>query len=125
MTEPVGRFGTILGMVEPSLAEDVVTIDDGDTLVMFTDGLTDAPGDQAVPFDELDDLLSRSADDVETLADEIRVPSSGDGDPRERRRHRHPHRALRHVTDTGELHRGDAEARRERGSTGRHVMSHV
>jgi serine phosphatase RsbU (regulator of sigma subunit) len=72
-TEPVGRFGTILGMVEPSLVEDVVPIHDGDTLVMFTDGLTDAPGDQAVPFGELEELFSRAGDDVEVLADEIRV----------------------------------------------------
>jgi sigma-B regulation protein RsbU (phosphoserine phosphatase) len=72
-TEPVGRFGTILGMVEPSLFEDVIEIRDGDTMVMFTDGLTDAPGDQAVPLSELETLFSGAVDDVGVLADDIRV----------------------------------------------------
>ena len=72
-TEPVGRFGTILGMIEPSLSEDVIPIADGDTLVMFTDGLTDAPGDQAVPVAELEELFRCAGDDVEVLADDIRM----------------------------------------------------
>ena len=72
LTEAVGQFGTILGMVEPSLYEEVISVRDGDTLVMFTDGLTDAPGDQAVPIEELQQLFGQSDGDVERLADEIR-----------------------------------------------------
>jgi serine phosphatase RsbU (regulator of sigma subunit) len=72
-TEEIGRFGTVLGMVEPSIHEDVIDVHGGDTLVMFTDGLTDAPGDQAVPYAELEQLLGRADDGVEALADAIRA----------------------------------------------------
>jgi serine phosphatase RsbU (regulator of sigma subunit) len=60
-------------MVEPTIHEDVVAIRGGDTLVMFTDGLTDAPGDQAVPLQDLERLFSRPDDGVEALADDIRA----------------------------------------------------
>lgn len=71
---PIGRFGTVLGMIEPSLHEVRTRVEPGDTLVLFTDGLTDAPGDQAVPLHELEELLRRStASSVEALADDIRM----------------------------------------------------
>ena len=71
---PVGEFGTVLGMVQPLLSEERIRVAAGDTLVLFTDGLTDAPGDQAVPIAELEELLGRSVEtDVEDLADDIRV----------------------------------------------------
>jgi hypothetical protein len=71
---PVGRFGTVLGMIEPSVHEVRARVEAGDTLVLFTDGLTDAPGDQAVPLGELEGLLRRSSSNsVESLADDIRV----------------------------------------------------
>jgi serine phosphatase RsbU (regulator of sigma subunit) len=72
--QPVGQFGTVLGMVQPLLSEERIRAEPGDTLVLFTDGLTDAPGDQAVPLAELEELLGRSVDTgVEELADDIRV----------------------------------------------------
>jgi serine phosphatase RsbU (regulator of sigma subunit) len=40
---------------------------------MYTDGLTDAPADQAVPIEELLELLGAEGDEpVELLADSIR-----------------------------------------------------
>ncbi|MGD9998864.1 MAG: PP2C family protein-serine/threonine phosphatase [Ilumatobacteraceae bacterium] len=70
----VGQPGTLLGMVEPTLHDTVVEVAPGDTLVLYTDGLTDAPGSQAVPVEELVDLLrADGAMAVEPLADSIRV----------------------------------------------------
>jgi serine phosphatase RsbU (regulator of sigma subunit) len=72
--EEVGRPGTLLGMVEPTLHDTVVEVAAGDTLVLYTDGLTDAPGSQAVPIEELIELLRvDGAMPVEPLADSIRV----------------------------------------------------
>ena len=41
--------------------------------MLYTDGLTDAPADQAVPIEELFELLAAEGDEpVELLADSIR-----------------------------------------------------
>ncbi|MET0325785.1 MAG: PP2C family protein-serine/threonine phosphatase [Ilumatobacteraceae bacterium] len=69
----IGRPGTILGMVPPTLVDTSVVVEPGDTLVLYTDGLTDAPDDQAVPITEVEDLLCDGVErDVEELADAIR-----------------------------------------------------
>ncbi|MET0578208.1 MAG: PP2C family protein-serine/threonine phosphatase [Ilumatobacteraceae bacterium] len=69
----IGRPGTILGMVEPTVVDTAVDVGPGDTLVMYTDGLTDAPDDQAVPISEVEYLLCDGVPrDVEELADAIR-----------------------------------------------------
>ena len=41
--EEVGELGTLLGIVEPQLFDVVVDVAPGDTMVLYTDGLTDAP----------------------------------------------------------------------------------
>jgi serine phosphatase RsbU (regulator of sigma subunit) len=70
----VGRSGTILGMVEPTIVDESLEVGPGDTLVLYTDGLTDAPDEQAVPLQEVEDLMCDGVDrDVEQLADAIRV----------------------------------------------------
>lgn len=71
----VGRHGSILGWFEPELGDDRVDLAPGDLLVLYTDGLTDAPGDQGVPIVEVEQLLrARGAvAPVGELADEIRV----------------------------------------------------
>jgi serine phosphatase RsbU (regulator of sigma subunit) len=70
----VGQLGTLLGIVEPELADVVVDIAPGDTLVLYTDGLTDAPGEQAVPISEVVYLLEHNGrQPAEQLADSIRV----------------------------------------------------
>jgi serine phosphatase RsbU (regulator of sigma subunit) len=70
----IGEPGSLLGIFEPVLFDTTVPVAPGDTLVLYTDGLTDAPPNQAVPIDELLELLSGQAGDepVELLADSIR-----------------------------------------------------
>lgn len=70
----VGEPGSLLGIFEPVLVDTIVPVAPGDTLVLYTDGLTDAPVDQAVPIEEVIELLGGDAgkDPVEMLADGIR-----------------------------------------------------
>lgn len=76
--EGLGTHGMLLGMVEPTLTTTVVDVEPGDTLVFYTDGLTDAPGEKAVSVDELLALLKADGDQpIEQLADSIRVLKRG------------------------------------------------
>jgi serine phosphatase RsbU (regulator of sigma subunit) len=69
----IGVAGSLLGIFEPVLTDTTVPVAPGDTLVLYTDGLTDAPSDQAVPIAELLELLGAEGDEsVELLADSIR-----------------------------------------------------
>lgn len=71
----IGQPGSILGWFEPDLHDVEVDLAVGDVLVLYTDGLTDAPGDQAVPLAEVTDLLAERGGSAQVgqLADEIRV----------------------------------------------------
>lgn len=72
--ERIGEPGTLLGMIEPSLTSTVVDLHAGDLVVFYTDGLTDAPADQAVSVEELSSVLEVGGDQpIEQLADSIRV----------------------------------------------------
>jgi serine phosphatase RsbU (regulator of sigma subunit) len=72
--EPIGNRGTLLGMIDPTLSTVTGELHSGDTLVLYTDGLTDAPLDEAVPIEEISDLLGDRGDEpIEQLADSIRV----------------------------------------------------
>ena len=72
--EPVGQRGTLLGMIEPTLHETTTELRRGDTVTFYTDGLTDAPAQEAVPVEELVDHLRRRGDrPVGEIADSIRV----------------------------------------------------
>jgi serine phosphatase RsbU (regulator of sigma subunit) len=72
--EFIGRRGTLLGMIEPTLAVSSTELHPGDTLVFYTDGLTDAPPSEAVTVEELADLLRVRGDDpIDRLADSIRA----------------------------------------------------
>ena len=76
--EPVGTLGMLLGMLEPTLSTAVIDLLPGDTLVFYTDGLTDAPADKAVSVGELASLLEQEGDQpIEQLADSIRVLKRG------------------------------------------------
>jgi serine phosphatase RsbU (regulator of sigma subunit) len=76
--EAVGTMGMLLGMLEPTLSTTVIDVVPGDTLVMYTDGLTDAPADKAVSVDELAALLESAGDQpIEQLADSIRALKRG------------------------------------------------
>jgi sigma-B regulation protein RsbU (phosphoserine phosphatase) len=70
----IGQQGTLLGMVEPALTEATTVLQPGDTLILYTDGLTDAPNGEAVPIAEVMELLGRDGDEpIEDLADHIRT----------------------------------------------------
>jgi serine phosphatase RsbU (regulator of sigma subunit) len=70
-TTAIGRPGTVVGMVEPVIVDAAVGVQPGDLLVLYTDGVTDAPADQAVTMEELVDLVSTDDTDVDGLADAI------------------------------------------------------
>ncbi|MCU1391684.1 MAG: protein serine/threonine phosphatase [Ilumatobacteraceae bacterium] len=72
--ELVGFAGTLLGMVTPKLTDVTFSVGGGDTLVFYTDGLTDAPGDQSVDIEQVELLLRATGDaPIEQIADDIRV----------------------------------------------------
>lgn len=71
---PTGLHGTLLGIVEPALTPTVTVLEPGDTLILYTDGLTDAPNAEAVPIEEVIELLGADGDEpIEHLADHIRT----------------------------------------------------
>lgn len=67
----IGRAGTILGMIEPELHDETLRLDPGSTLLVFTDGLTDAAGGRALTADDLAASLATSRD-VDEIANDIR-----------------------------------------------------
>jgi len=72
-TSEIGEPGSLLGIFDPVLIDTTVPVAPGDTVVLYTDGLTDAPANQAVPIEELIELLGAEGDEpVELLADSIR-----------------------------------------------------
>jgi len=76
--EAVGTMGMLLGMLEPALSTSTIDVLPGDTLVLYTDGLTDAPANKAVSVEELSSLLEAQGDQpIEQLADSIRVLKRG------------------------------------------------
>ena len=69
----IGQPGSLLGIFDPQLTDVVVAVHPGDTIVLYTDGLTDAPHDQAVPLEELIELVASEGDlPADELADNIR-----------------------------------------------------
>ncbi|MCU1359007.1 MAG: putative serine/threonine protein phosphatase [Ilumatobacteraceae bacterium] len=76
--EEIGALGTLLGIVPPQLTDVTIDVAPGDTLVLYTDGLTDAPPGQAVPIAEVMQLLRTAGDQsTEQLADSIRALKRG------------------------------------------------
>ncbi len=73
--EPLGRFGTLIGMTRnPVFHTTVTTLVPGDLIAFYTDGLTDAPDDRALGEDELSDLLAAGrADALEGVAEAVHV----------------------------------------------------
>lgn len=70
--EAIGRPGSILGLIEPRIVDVTVDVRVGDTLVLYTDGLTDAPRHEAVPLHEIEHVIAHHDGDVDDLADSIR-----------------------------------------------------
>jgi serine phosphatase RsbU (regulator of sigma subunit) len=56
-TVDLGQFGTLLGIVPPVLHVQSVTIDAGDLVGFYTDGLTDAPAGEALSRDEFIEMI--------------------------------------------------------------------
>jgi phosphoserine phosphatase RsbU/P len=51
--EPLGQPGTLLGLYPPTLTATTHQLRSGDLLIFYTDGVTDAPHDEAMPEEEL------------------------------------------------------------------------
>ncbi len=70
----IGTPGSLLGFFEPELTDTTFVLGPGDVLVLYTDGLTDAPGEQAVPLGEVVDLLAGCETSlVDEIADSVRT----------------------------------------------------
>ncbi len=70
----IGTPGSLLGFFEPELTDTTFVLGPGDVLVLYTDGLTDAPGEQAVPLGEVVDLLAGcETSSVDEIADSVRT----------------------------------------------------
>ena len=84
--DALGTPGTLLGLVEPHVHRTRHTVLPGEIVVFYTDGITDAPGDQAVPIDEVEDAVRASAgtgpggtaDAIRAVVDRHRPGGSGD-----------------------------------------------
>jgi len=59
--DALGLQGTVLGLVEPRVRSIRYPLNPGDTVVFYTDGVTDARGDEAVSLDELEEAVRGSA----------------------------------------------------------------
>jgi serine phosphatase RsbU (regulator of sigma subunit) len=74
VVEPVGRPGTVLGMIAPQIHVDTRSLRLGDTIVLYTDGVTDAPGHAALSDEELVSVIREHADaSPPALADAIHL----------------------------------------------------
>lgn len=72
--EAIGEYGSLLGVVDPVFHETVHHLRVGDRLLLFTDGVTDAPGDAGITVEELTAALSgRPLDGPAGLADAVRL----------------------------------------------------
>lgn len=58
----IGRYGSLLGVFTPSVDVHSLTLEPGDLVVFHTDGVTDAPRDEALPRAELIDLIAEMRD---------------------------------------------------------------
>ncbi len=66
---PVGTTGTVLGLVDDvTLHDTTVTLAPGDTLVLYTDGVTDVPGELALYDDRLTNFFDELLADSSTAA---------------------------------------------------------
>jgi sigma-B regulation protein RsbU (phosphoserine phosphatase) len=70
----LGTYGSLLGVMDPELHPVDHVLRAGDLVVLYTDGITDAPGGQAMPTTELRTWLeARATDDLERLGAELRA----------------------------------------------------
>ena len=59
---PTGRLGPLVGVIEhPSFEEETIEIDRGDTIVLYTDGVTDLPPPDALDDAELLTIVGEAA----------------------------------------------------------------
>jgi serine phosphatase RsbU (regulator of sigma subunit) len=85
-SEEIGVVGTVLGIIEPSLTDVSYELRGGDMVVLFTDGLTDAPHDTAVTIAEVQAAHAARpgrtpeelAEHIQTLIEARRPLGSGD-----------------------------------------------
>lgn len=71
--ELLGAHGTILGMIEPHLHTATTTLEPGDLLALYTDGITDVPRGEEMPVEELRDYLAaRAGRPLDVLGTDLR-----------------------------------------------------
>ena len=85
--EAVGEAGTLLGVVpDPDLEDRAVTLDPGDTLIFYTDGVIESRGDSHMDERRLAELIATcagaGADAIAAKVEEAAVLSQG-GRPRD------------------------------------------
>jgi sigma-B regulation protein RsbU (phosphoserine phosphatase) len=72
--EHVGTHGTLLGLLPPELHTTEHQLGTGDLLVLFTDGITDAPPAEAMGESELGDWFAvRRGEPLESLGEQLRA----------------------------------------------------
>jgi serine phosphatase RsbU (regulator of sigma subunit) len=82
----VGEFGTLLGVVPPVLHPQSLTLGEGDLVCFYTDGLTDAPGGEALTRKEMIELIvARRNEPLPAIGARVRAAlderrPNGDGD---------------------------------------------
>jgi GAF domain-containing protein/PAS domain-containing protein len=69
--ERLGRTGTLLGLFPPDTLTTRTRLFPGDVLVLYTDGVTDAPGELAVTDEEFADTISAAGPNPTAIASAI------------------------------------------------------
>lgn len=71
--EQLGLPGTLLGLITPKLHTSEAVMQPGDTIVLYADGVTDAPGNLAVGVDDFAGVVLQSGDDPSGITTAVRA----------------------------------------------------
>jgi sigma-B regulation protein RsbU (phosphoserine phosphatase) len=71
--EQLGRPGTLLGLITPTLHTSQAVMQPGDTIVLYTDGVTDAPVDLAVGVDDFAAVVMQSGEEPSSITTAVRT----------------------------------------------------
>ena len=70
----VGTAGTVLGILDPELDTTEVALAPGEVLVLYTDGITDAPGDAAMSDEELGEVVAAAVGEpLDAIGERVRA----------------------------------------------------
>ncbi len=71
--EQLGLPGTLLGLITPTLHTSQAVMQPGDTIVLYTDGVTDAPVDLAVGVDDFAAVVMQSGEEPSSITTAVRA----------------------------------------------------